>query len=264
VKISVVGLGNIGLPLAVQFARQGHRVIGTDVDRCVGNAVRESRPLPSSEHLNERLADLVAAGTLEATTETTAAAAAVDSATEAIGAAFVPGPWSRTRQRCRSARRGRRGCDLGCDPSASLVRAAREVNRSMPERCADLLAGEHGSLTGAVVVVLGASYRVGVTETAYSAVFETVDALRRRGAAPLLQDPLYTPEEIRSFGLDPYMCERRVDAAVVQTDHPAFARSSAADLPGAVPDSCGELDPELWQGVSLVVLGRGGRERKRW
>lgn len=31
-KITVVGLGKIGLPLAVQFASQGHEVLGADVN----------------------------------------------------------------------------------------------------------------------------------------------------------------------------------------------------------------------------------------
>ncbi len=56
-KITVVGLGKIGLPLAVQFAGQGHRVVGADIDRRVVRAVREARPpFPGEAHLDERLA----------------------------------------------------------------------------------------------------------------------------------------------------------------------------------------------------------------
>ena len=32
-KITVVAMGKIGLPLAVQFARKGHEVIGADVNQ---------------------------------------------------------------------------------------------------------------------------------------------------------------------------------------------------------------------------------------
>ena len=38
-KIAVVGLGKIGLPLAVQFAGAGHRVVGADIDPGVVQAV---------------------------------------------------------------------------------------------------------------------------------------------------------------------------------------------------------------------------------
>jgi UDP-N-acetyl-D-glucosamine dehydrogenase len=50
---------------------------------------------------------------------------------------------------------------------------------------------------------------------------------------------------------------------VVQADHAEYARMSAADLPGVrvVLDGRDVLDPELWQGVTVVALGRGGRYR---
>ena len=31
-RVAVVGLGHIGLPLAVQYASRGHDVLGVDVD----------------------------------------------------------------------------------------------------------------------------------------------------------------------------------------------------------------------------------------
>ena len=31
-RIAVIGLGHIGLPLAVQFASRGHDVVGVDID----------------------------------------------------------------------------------------------------------------------------------------------------------------------------------------------------------------------------------------
>jgi nucleotide sugar dehydrogenase len=433
-KITVVGLGKIGLPLAVQFAGQGHHVVGADVDRRVVRAVREARPpFPGEAHLDERLAEVVAAGALDATTDTTAAVAAsdavvvvvplyvdafcspefsaIDQATEAVGRGLRPGTLvtyettlpvgtTRTRlapmlasasglrpgedfflafspERVSSGRvfadlarypklvggldpqSGRRAADfyaavlrfaprsdllepngvwdlgsaeaaelaklaettyrdvniglanqfalyadrigvdfarvaqacnsqpfshlhqpgiavgghcipvypwlyLGGDPSASIVRAAREANRTMPEHCVAMLAEQYGDLTDAVVVVLGACYRGGVKETAYSGVFDTVHALDRRGAVPLVHDPLYTPEELQALCLDPYLPGRRVDAAVVQADHVEYARMSAADLPGVrvVLDGRDVLDPERWQGVTVVVLGRGGRHQR--
>ena len=32
-RVAVVGLGHIGLPLAVQYASRGHDVLGIDIDR---------------------------------------------------------------------------------------------------------------------------------------------------------------------------------------------------------------------------------------
>ena len=54
------------------------------------------------------------------------------------------------------------------DPEATVVRAAREANAGMPEYAVALLEGAYGDLTGARVAVLGAAYRGGVKETAFS------------------------------------------------------------------------------------------------
>ena len=52
----------------------------------------------------------------------------------------------------------------------------------MPAYAVGLLEGAYGDLSGARVVVLGAAYRGGVKETAFSGVFATVAATRPRGA----------------------------------------------------------------------------------
>jgi nucleotide sugar dehydrogenase len=426
VKIVVVGLGKIGLPLAVQFAGRGHHVVGVDVNPATVHAVREARPpFPGEAELDERLAQVVHAGVLEATTDTAAAVSAgdavvvvvplyvdgngtpdftaIDAATEAIGAGLRPGtlvtyettlPVGTTRNRFgphlerRSGLRagadfylafspervssgrvfadlarypklvggvdetstaratelyesglrfderpdlatpngvwdmgsaeaaelaklaettyrdvniglanqfalhaGRIGVDvhrvieacnsqpfshlhqpgiavgghcipvypwfyLAGDPDATIVRAARTANASMPERCVEQLAEVYGDLTGATVVVLGACYRGGVKETAFSGVFATVEALRRRGATPLVQDPLYGPQELAALGLDVYPAGQPVDAAVVQADHAEYRTWSAEQLPGvrAVFDGRSLLDPGRWPGVTIRTL----------
>ena len=62
-NITVVGLGKIGLPLAVQFASKGHHVFGADVNPAVVELVNAgTEPFPGEAHLAERLAELVPAG----------------------------------------------------------------------------------------------------------------------------------------------------------------------------------------------------------
>lgn len=78
-RITVVGLGKIGLPLAVQFARSGSEVTGADVSSSVVEQVNAGlAPFPGEAHLAEYLADVVAAGTLSATTDTTLAVSTSD------------------------------------------------------------------------------------------------------------------------------------------------------------------------------------------
>jgi UDP-N-acetyl-D-glucosamine dehydrogenase len=70
VRIAVVGLGHIGLPLAVQYASRGHEVIGCDVDESIVAAVnRGESPHEDEAALLERLPRLVAGGRLSATTD---------------------------------------------------------------------------------------------------------------------------------------------------------------------------------------------------
>lgn len=144
---------------------------------------------------------------------------------------------------------------LSNDPDATIVRAAREANAAMPEHAVSLLEKHYGDLQGAKVVVLGAAYRGGVKETAFSGVFPTVEALANRGAIVTVHDPLYTDAELTSLKLRPHSLGTLVDAAVIQTDHSDYEFLTDSDLPGArlVVDGRGVKPPHL--SVRLLLLG---------
>lgn len=73
----VVALGKIGLPLAAKIAMGGHDVVGCDVDARVVELVNAGRaPFPGEAGLDDALAQLVSAGRLRATTNTTEAVSA--------------------------------------------------------------------------------------------------------------------------------------------------------------------------------------------
>jgi nucleotide sugar dehydrogenase len=148
---------------------------------------------------------------------------------------------------------------LSGDPAATVVSTARAANAGMPEAVVARLESVYGSLEGARVGVLGAAYRGGVKETAFSGVFDTVEALRRRGALPLVHDPLYDDAELRALGLEPLHLGDPVDAAVVQADHAEYAELAPADLPGIrlLADGRRITSPEHWTGVPRLVVGVG-------
>src|SRR5919202_2884719 len=102
-KVGVVGLGYVGLPLAVEFATAGFRVVGYDVSERVVSALRSGR-----SHIqdvpNADLAALVRSGMFEATTDERRLGEM-----DAISIA-VPTPLSKTR-----------------DPDMSYVVAARDT-----------------------------------------------------------------------------------------------------------------------------------------
>jgi len=427
--ITVVALGKIGLPLAVQFASKGHQVIGADVNAHTVELVNAAtEPFPGEYRLQELLTQVVSGGQLTATVDTAAAVAQsdvvvvvvplfvdtdgnpdfgwMDDATKAIAAGLKPGtlvsyettlPVGTTRERwlpmleagsglvagrdfslvfspervltgrifadlrrypklvggidASSAARGmafyasvldfderadlpdgngvwdlgsaeaaelaklaettyrdvniglanqfgrfaaehgidinrvidasnsqpfshihRPGIAVGghCipvyprlylwrDPSATVVRAAREANAAMPEYAVGLLDGMLDGVAGRRVVVLGAAYRGEVKETAFSGVFDTVRSLTQRGAEVLVHDPMYTDDELVALGFTPYHLGDPVDAAVLQADHAMYRELAPSDLPGvqALVDGRNVTSAQTWAGVQRRVVGVG-------
>ncbi len=148
---------------------------------------------------------------------------------------------------------------LWTDPEATVVEAARSANAAMPAHAVDLAEQAAGTLGGRRVAVLGASYRGGVKETAFSGVFPVVAALAARGAHVAVHDPLYSDEELAGLGFAPYHLGEDVDVVVVQTDHAAYHELGASDLPGVavVVDGRRALNPDAFTGTRFVVIGKG-------
>ena len=145
------------------------------------------------------------------------------------------------------------------DPDATVVRAARQANAEMPAYAVGMLEGAHGDLHGVTVAVLGASYRGGVKETAFSGVFGIVDALRARGARPVVHDPMYTDSELARLGFEAFHLGDSATAAVLHTDHAEYRALAPKDLPGVrtIVDGRHVLHPADWPEVTVRVIGVG-------
>jgi nucleotide sugar dehydrogenase len=67
-KIAVVGMGKIGLPLAVQYAKKGNTVTGIDINPKTIELINQGiEPFPEEDQLKEYLVDVVGKGLLSAT-----------------------------------------------------------------------------------------------------------------------------------------------------------------------------------------------------
>jgi len=150
------------------------------------------------------------------------------------------------------------------DPLATVVRSAREANAAMPEHAVKLLADNYlannrGDLAGKKVAVLGISYRGGVKESAFSGVFGVVTALKARGAVVVVNDPMYSDEEIVALGFEPYAIGQEVDAVILQADHKEYKVLTKSDFPGvqAVVDGRRTMDADNFAGVTFRVIGAG-------
>ena len=147
------------------------------------------------------------------------------------------------------------------DPQATIVSTARLANEHMPLYGVDLLEQSVGSLSGLRVALLGAAYRGGVKETAFSGVFSLAAELTARGAQPVVHDPLYTAPELSSLGFTTYDLGTSVDAAIIQTDHAVYGDLTEEDFPGlkAILDGRGIADPAGFPSATFLVIGRGER-----
>ena len=67
-KISVIGLGYVGLPLSLQFARSGVKVLGLDLDPQKVDAINAGKTY-LKHFSSESIAEQVKAGRFEATVD---------------------------------------------------------------------------------------------------------------------------------------------------------------------------------------------------
>ncbi len=146
---------------------------------------------------------------------------------------------------------------LMMDPEADIVRAARNQNAKMPAYMVDRVEQKVGSLQGQRVVVLGASYRGGVKETAVSGVFPTVDELRKRGAIVTVHDPLFDDHELAGYGFTAHKLGSVADVVILQADHVQYRDLGPSDFPEVrlLADGRNFMDPAKWAGVPRIAIG---------
>ncbi len=147
------------------------------------------------------------------------------------------------------------------DAAARIPTVAREVNESVPARVVGSVSAALGGLKDATVAVLGAAYRGGVKETAFSGVFPLVDAIEAHGGTALVHDPLYTDDELIALRLQPFHLGDPAEAAIVQADHDEYRSLVPADVAKCRVLYDGRrivaLDPWLEAGVEVLRIGSG-------
>ena len=142
-----------------------------------------------------------------------------------------------------------------------LVSAAREINDSMAEYAAAKLDAALDSLEGCRVLILGLAYRGGVKEATLSSTLLLAQALQQRGARVLVNDPLFSDEEIRSHGLEPSPLppDEPIDAVVLQALHPQYVGLDVASLAGCrvFLDGRNAMDRAAVEASGVRYLGIG-------
>lgn len=117
------------------------------------------------------------------------------------------------------------------DPAATIVAAARQANKSMPDYYVSKLEEKIGNLNGKSILVLGVSYRDKVKETAFSGAYDVRNSLLSRGAKPYFIDPLYTLNELNSLGFQANFNEKDIDGIILHTQHEEFLQLDFNNFP---------------------------------
>ncbi|ETW14775.1 GDP-mannose 6-dehydrogenase [Roseivivax marinus] len=89
-RISVFGIGYVGVVSAACLARDGHEVVAVDLDQAKVDALNEGRPTIVEKGLDELVADVVGSGKLRATTSAAEAIAATDASFVCVGTPSAP------------------------------------------------------------------------------------------------------------------------------------------------------------------------------
>jgi UDP-N-acetyl-D-mannosaminuronate dehydrogenase len=144
-----------------------------------------------------------------------------------------------------------------------MLGEARSINDGMAEWAVERLGQELGGLEGKRVLVLGFAYREDVKESAFSGAIRIIRLLRERGSVPILNDPLYSYEELSLQGAEPASLESLppIDAAILQAYHGPYRaldwRTLASAGCEAVLDGRNALDRKVIEAAGMRYVGMG-------
>ena len=114
----------------------------------------------------------------------------------------------------------------------TLLNAVLAVNDSQPLRMVELLETRIGSLSGKRIAVLGLAFKDNTDDVRESRSIPVIEALRRKGAVPVLFDPMAMdtmkavfPDE--EYALSAAAALTHADGCLVMTEWPEFAKLSS-------------------------------------
>ncbi len=116
--------------------------------------------------------------------------------------------------------------------AAELTAVGRRINDAQACWALDRVEREWGPLAGAGVLVLGLGFRPEVKEHVSSTAFLLAPEAERRGARVLLDDPLYSDDELRAHGFTPGSLRdgQLPEVLILNTAHAAYGALDFASL----------------------------------
>lgn len=147
-----------------------------------------------------------------------------------------------------------------------LIELARKINESMPFHMVDLIREGLNELGRSVkdsnILILGLAFRDGVKEARNSPAIPIIQRLKELQANVFLYDPLFSKEEIESFGAAYRDSFDNMDCLVIVTDHKEFREYDWQDIGRAVRskvlvDGRQIVEPEKARRLGFIYKGVG-------
>ena len=148
----------------------------------------------------------------------------------------------------------------------SLIKLARKINESMPFYMVDLIIeglNELGrNVRGSNILLLGLAFRGGVKESRNSPAIPIIQKLKKLHANVFLYDPLFSKEEIESFGAAYSDSFDNMDCLVIVTDHKEFREYDWRKIGNkmrskVIVDGRQVLEPAEVKRLGFVYMGIG-------
>jgi UDP-N-acetyl-D-mannosaminuronic acid dehydrogenase len=147
-----------------------------------------------------------------------------------------------------------------------LIELARKINDSMPFHMVDLIIeglNKAGiSIEESSILILGLAFRGGVKETRNSPAIPIIQRLKKLRANVFLYDPLFSREEIESFGAAYCDSFDNMDCLVIVTDHKEFREYNWQEISKkmrtrVIVDGRQVLEPAKVRKLGFVYRGIG-------
>lgn len=140
---------------------------------------------------------------------------------------------------------------------------AREVNDSMADYSLSKIEKEIGSLNEKNVVILGLAFRENVKETTKSSALLLIEQLKEKKANIFINDPLFSENEISSFGVTPLSLDdselANMDVVILQANHDQYNHLHFPDFRNCkiLLDGRNALNKELVEKAGIKYVGIG-------
>jgi nucleotide sugar dehydrogenase len=145
-----------------------------------------------------------------------------------------------------------------------ISEAAREINDQQPRRSLDRVEAHWKPLRGQRVHILGLGFRPSVKVDTFSPAYTIRDSLLDRKSYPSIEDPCYTPAELREAGFLPGTASEAA-LVILNTAHPEFSampfeawRAAGVE---AVLDGRNLWNQQVVEGAGLLYFGIGRSSR---